>query len=49
MDLLTINYQTLNTYTILAIQDFKKLYDAEIASLKAEIQNLKSLISGSNP
>jgi hypothetical protein len=48
-----INYQALNTYTILAIQDFKKMHDEQVATLQAQIETLQNqintLISGSNP
>jgi hypothetical protein len=48
-----INYQALNTYTILAIQDFKKMHDEQVATLQAQIETLQNqintLVSGSNP
>jgi hypothetical protein len=53
MEGLAINYQALSNYTILAIQDFKKMHDEQVATLQAQIEILQNqintLISGSNP
>jgi hypothetical protein len=44
-DMYSINWGTINTYQILALQDFKKMYDAkceEIEELKSELATIKA-------
>jgi hypothetical protein len=44
-DMYSINWGTINTYQILAFQDFKKMYDAkceEIEELKSELATIKA-------
>ena len=43
-DTLSLNWNVINTYQILALQDFKKMYDAkceEIEELKSELALIK--------
>jgi hypothetical protein len=44
-DTLSLNWNVINTYQILALQDFKKMYDAkceEIEELKSELATIKA-------
>jgi hypothetical protein len=44
-DTLSLNWNVINTYQILALQDFKKMYDAkceEIEVIKAELAAIKA-------